>query len=447
MPRKKAADASAAPEVMETGLPDESVSVDARDITADDPGADAEVYEEEKTRLMEEAAQQADDVTEEMDVKENKSLAAEAEAKANALLDNEDEFDALSQNDPPEDEEDDENSPFYGINRASRRKRRNMYNSGNNILAVGDVLEADTPQKRLKAALVQLEASRKGGTILTGRIIGSETMPNSYPCAKILYDGWSILIPITELIPKEMMPEDLGSTPAERAVRMSRLIEAREGATIDFIVRGVDEAGRFAVASRLDAMALMRASYYWRRNRATGNYIISEGQVVEGRVQYANSNGIGVEAFGKEGFVRATECSWKRINPRDVFVPGDKILVKVVKIERTVEGNTRTLTTRMSVKEAYPNQNEIYFDQFKVGQRYAAKVTWVDENGIYCQVGDFEAGEVVQARCMFPKGNRKPPKEGDVIQVVIRSKHEENNFITCDITGRFFSNGRPSKVW
>lgn len=264
------------------------------------------------------------------------------------------------------------------------------------------------------------------------------------PCAKLLRAGCAILIPASQLIRPADLPAGLSTVKAERARQLRALIERRAGAEIDYIIRQVSDDGKFAVASRLDAMNIKRAAFYGRRDRS-GTYRVKEGMKVECRVQYANENGVMIEAWGIDSFVRASECSWRRIVPRNVFGPGEKIVASIKSLVREEKGNG---TISFSIKDAYPNPNEQFFDQFKVGQRYRAVVTWVDDKGVFVMMGDYKHGEAIQAKCIVQKTSRMLPEVGEELDVVCRNKYEDNHFVTCQITNRWsYANDRPKKKW
>lgn len=333
--------------------------------------------------------------------------------------------------------------------RRARRRRLAELNSDREIIPVGQTLEAYTPQQEKREAIAELNASASNGMILTGTIMGVEDMENfGEPCAKVLRAGCAILIPATQLLTPETMPKGISKVPAERARQLRALIERRAGAEIDYIIRQVSDDGKFAVASRLDAMAIKRAAFYWRRDR-TGNYRVREGMKVECRVQYANDNGVMIEVWGVDSFIRASECSWRRIIPRNVFGSGEKIVASIKSIARNEPaGERRTIRTEFSIKDAYPNPNEQFYEQFKEGQRYRAVVTWVDDKGVFVMMGDYKHGEAVQAKCIMQKTTRALPEVGEELDVVCRQKYEDRHFITCQIVSRWtFANDRPKKKW
>lgn len=85
---------------------------------------------------------------------------------------------------------------------------------------------------------------------------------------------------------------------------------------------------------------------------------LQEGQVIEGTVQRITDFGAFVDIGGVDGLVHVSELAWNRVeHPSDVLTEGDKVQVKVLKVDRDNE------RISLSIKETQPGPWE------KVGMR------------------------------------------------------------------------------
>ena len=117
--------------------------------------------------------------------------------------------------------------------------------------------------------------------------------------------------------------------------QLNRILNARLGSEIDFIVKGYDNETRSVVGSRREAMLRKRQTFYFDTDEM-GEHLIYEGRVVQARVVAVAEKVIRVEVFGVETSIVARGLSWEWIgNARDHFNVGDRILVRVLKINRT----------------------------------------------------------------------------------------------------------------
>ncbi len=309
--------------------------------------------------------------------------------------------------------------------RASKRKKRKLYRS-ERIIPIDDELEIETASDKRKETYLEIAASYRGGKVLTGIIAGCIAPENEVPCAKVLLGEWIIAIPINEL--SDNITEDILSKPSLGRL----LISKRIGSEIQFVITGANESQMIASASRVEALRQVRTAYYWTKDRDTGRYALNEGDLVEGRVQYLNSYGVGVEVFGVERVIPASECLHHRGNLVEYFAPGDRVPVKIIELSREVKNGTRELTLNVSIKQALPNPREIYFNQYDEGETYLATVTWVDDKGIFVMLND-----KVEARCYFAAGEMRVPAIGDKLAVKIQRKFEDTKMINCEIIKQF----------
>lgn len=337
------------------------------------------------------------------------------------------------------------NSSLKRGKRSTRMSQTELLRLDKGILTYDGKLSMETEQSRYNDTLVELKASEKGGLVLTGTISGKMQTINMQPCAKVFYGNWTVLIPADKLIPPDFMPENRGIKEAHMNY-LGLIIAQREGSEIQFVVEkgGIDEENLLVAATRLRAMQQVRAAYYWGRNRNTGNYYINEGDIIEAKVMYVLPHGVGVEIFGVECFIESRNCSYNRINPEDYFAAGDRVLVRITRLNRSTarraDGRTvRILDVTASIREAHPNPKAAFFDQFDINEIYRAEVTYVDKNGIFVLLAD-----KAEAKILFPRGVANVPRPGDLLSVRVIGKDPETLFITCEIVRRL---PRKKLIW
>ena len=198
---------------------------------------------------------------------------------------------------------------------------------------------------------------------------------------------------------------------------MHYLLTKRLGAEVDFIVKGIDKDANVAVASRLDAMKSKRKQYYFGTDRE-GNNLLYSGQCAEARVVSVIRAGIFVDIFGLEVYIPLRELSYQRImNAAEYFRPGQRILVKILELDRTDKNNIKVTA---SVKQSAENPYEKALRRYVVDNRYVGTVSMVDTNGVFVAL---DGG--VDCLCSYPKRGR-PPRGARVTVRILGISHETN---------------------
>ena len=131
--------------------------------------------------------------------------------------------------------------------------------------------------------------------------------------------------------------------PQNFRIRLGRIL----GATVDFILVGVDIRNRAAVASRRAAMLQRQAKYY-----ATGR--IKPGIRVACRVIAVGGNRVTLEAVGVDCEVNANALSWEWFpDVTDLFSTEDLVVAKVMDVSK--DESTGRYSVKLSVKAATEN--------------------------------------------------------------------------------------------
>ena len=273
------------------------------------------------------------------------------------------------------------------------------------ILAIDDELGVQTELEKARDKFLDLIESLKTGRYLTDRIQGVEKHSDGGMPRAVIYHGDYKVILMASMVVD--LPRDLRDrTPNEMYLYM---LQKRLGSEIDSVVKGIDQNTGMAVASRKEAMATKRRHYYLNLTRE-GTFRVYEGLVCETRVISVIPDGIFVELFGIDVYIPLRELSHTRIpDAMGYFEPGDRILVKITKLDRS---DPKDIYVAASVKQVATNPTEKALEKIDVGGNYAGTVTMIDQTGIFVQL-DMGA----ECKCKFPLRAR-PPIDARVIVAI-----------------------------
>ena len=279
------------------------------------------------------------------------------------------------------------------------------------VLSIDERPSVETDEEKAQSDLIDLLESLKTGRILTGTIQGVEQASDNSVSYAVIYHGvFKVIVPAAEAVET---PEDLRSRPMEEVLHY--LLTKRLGAEVDYIVKGIDKDANVAIASRLDAMKAKRKQFYLGTDR-DGNNLIYPGLCAEARVVSAIRAGICVALFGLEIYIPLRELSYQRLmDASGYFQPGQRILVKVLDVDRSDKNNIKASA---SVKQAGENPYEKALRMYTVGNRYVGSVSMVDTNGVFVAL---DGG--IDCLCSYPKRGR-PPRGARVTVRILGINHE-----------------------
>lgn len=280
------------------------------------------------------------------------------------------------------------------------------------IISIDGTLQVETPDEKKRNTLITLNESMKSGKILTGTISGVEKLSKKGPVIAVIYmNDYKIMIPVSECI--DIPPS--GNTDAIQYEQY--LVSKRLASEVDFIVKVIEEENEVAVASRMEAMLKKRKEFLLDTDR-NGEYIVTEGAIVEARIVCTTRAGIIVEVFGSECYIPCRELSYQRIQDatQDFFV-GTRILVKILSIERDV--NQNIVNIEASVKQANENPYDKAMKFYNEGDKYVGTVSMIDENGVFVSLNGG-----IDVLCKYPDRGPRPPR-GSTVTVRITVKNEE----------------------
>ena len=133
----------------------------------------------------------------------------------------------------------------------------------NSILTIEVDASIESTQEKEEAKWHQLLNAQRTRKILTGPLSGIEKLESGWTVAVTYFNGYRILIPMSEMM---INLKGDGRENADTLNRQVRIANNMLGADIDFIIKDLDEASRSVVASRKDAMLRKRQIFYFTEN-------------------------------------------------------------------------------------------------------------------------------------------------------------------------------------
>ena len=263
------------------------------------------------------------------------------------------------------------------ISEPDNTEKRTSVKPKSKVVAIDAVRQVETDADKTQNDLLDLMESMKTGKILSGTIQGVERASehNSTSLAVIYHGSFKVVIPAIEAINP---PDDYRGVEPDEVHHY--MLTKRLGAEVDFVVKGIDAKAGVAIASRLEAMKLKRKQYYFATDR-DGNHLLYSGVCAEARVVSVIRAGIFADVFGVEVYIPLRELSYQRImDASGYFQPGQRILVKVLSVDRIDKENVKVTA---SVKQAAENPYEKALRRYTVGNRYVGTVSMVDVNGVF----------------------------------------------------------------
>lgn len=284
------------------------------------------------------------------------------------------------------------------------------------VLTIDARDDIETEEDREAIIWHDIQNSHRTRRILTGTLDGVEKTDSGLTLAVVNYKGIRVAIPVKEMmLYTGKMPS--GREYLELMDNLHRILNSRIFSEIDFIVKGYDNDSRSVVGSRRDAMLRKRQTFYMDTNEF-GEHMIYEGRVVQARVVAVAEKVIRVEVFGVETSIVARGLSWEWIgNARDHFAVGDRILVRVLRINRT---DLEHLSIRADVRSVSATNSHDNLKKCLPQCRYAGRVTDVRNGVVFIRLNNG-----VNAIAHSCYDTRYPGKKDDVSFAVTRLDEEQ----------------------
>lgn len=200
------------------------------------------------------------------------------------------------------------------------------------------------------------------------------------------------------------------------------------GRVLEFLVTEVDESRQRVIVSR--RRLLQREQAQRARERLAA---IAPGQELEGTVTRLEPFGIFVDLGGFEGMAHVSELSHARIShPREVVAQGDKLRVKVLRVESGKDGRPRVA---LSVRAAAPDPWATAAERFTPGTRVPGVVVRLAEFGAFVNIapgvdGLVHVSQVSERRIQHVREVLSP---GQAVEVVVLSVEPERRRVSLSM--------------
>jgi len=200
------------------------------------------------------------------------------------------------------------------------------------------------------------------------------------------------------------------------------------GRVLEFLVSEVDESRQRVVVSR--RRLLQREQAERARERLAA---LAPGQELEGTVTRLEPFGVFVDLGGFEGMAHVSELSHARVNhPREVVAQGDKLRVKVLRVESGKDGRARVA---LSVRAAAPDPWATAVERFPPGTRVPGVVVRLAEFGAFVNIapgvdGLVHVSQVSEQRIQHVRDVLSP---GQAVEAVVLAVEPERRRISLSL--------------
>ncbi len=203
------------------------------------------------------------------------------------------------------------------------------------------------------------------------------------------------------------------------------------GKSFHFLITRFEEGGKNIVVSRRE---LLNEEIRERANAFLKDH--QQGDIVQGTVTRLMSFGAFVELTpGLEGMVHISELSWGRIeNASEVVQPGDRISVKILKIESSEKEGSYKIS--LSAKQTTDSPWESMDSLFHPGDQVSGKVVRLTNFGAFVELTPGVDGLVHISEMSHTKRVLRPEdvvQKGERVQVVVKSIDMDSKRISLSI--------------
>jgi ribosomal protein S1 len=179
-------------------------------------------------------------------------------------------------------------------------------------------------------------------------------------------------------------------------------------------LKGIASKTKSVVASRADAMAKKRQTFYFG---VDGSAKVREGLIIQAHVVAVAEKVIRVEIFGAECSIVARDLSWDWLGDAgDFYSVGGQILVQVQSVKLEAPDK---VTVKADVKSVTDSRDDL--KKCRVQGKYAGRVTDIRKGVVFVRLA---IGVNAVAHSCY--GNRVPGKKDDVSFVVTHLDEERN---------------------
>jgi small subunit ribosomal protein S1 len=201
--------------------------------------------------------------------------------------------------------------------------------------------------------------------------------------------------------------------PASRSgARDQAELAALVGQTIECRITKLDKDAEDIVVDRRVIVEELQ-----KKAKAEAFEKIQEGAVIHGAIRSLTDFGAFVDLGGMDGLLHVSDMTYSRgVKPSDIVKVGDKLDVKVLKINR----ETRKIS--VGLKQLAPDPWSLVPEKYPVGSRVKGNVVRVADFGAFVALEQGIEGLIHVSEMSWTKRNVKPSdivKPGDQVEVVV----------------------------
>ncbi|MBB6430920.1 30S ribosomal protein S1 [Algisphaera agarilytica] len=202
-------------------------------------------------------------------------------------------------------------------------------------------------------------------------------------------------------------------------------LEQFVGQKMEAVVQEIDRKGKKVLLSRRTHLENQKV-----KNRDKVLAELEVGQEREGVVSSVVDFGAFVDLGGLDGLVHVTDMSHSHVNkPSDVVKAGDKVKVKVLKIDSDKN------RIALGMKQVQPDPWEGVADKYKPGEQVSARVTRTANFGAFIEVEPGVEGLLPMSEMSWKRIHKAEEvvKVGDVVQVAILNVDPKKHRLTLSL--------------
>lgn len=157
---------------------------------------------------------------------------------------------------------------------------------------------------------------------------------------------------------------------------------------------------------------------------------LEEGSIIEGTVQRLTDFGAFIDVGGVDGLAHISELAWERVEtPSDVVSEGDKVKVKVLKVDKENE------RISLSLKEAQPGPWETIGEKIEVGSVITGTVRRLVHFGAFVEVAPGVEGlvHISQISNRHIGSPQEVLREGEEVQVKVLDINQQEQRVSLSI--------------
>jgi len=198
------------------------------------------------------------------------------------------------------------------------------------------------------------------------------------------------------------------------------------GQRMECEVTEIDRRGRRLIASRRKLLEKER-----EQQREQLKFTLSEGQVRDGVVRRLTDFGAFVDIGGLEGLLHVSDLSYGRVkHPKDVLAEGDKVQVKVLKVDLVKD------RVSLGLKQLEPDPWNVAIGNYRPGETVDGRVVKVMNFGAFVELEKGVEALLPVSEISWTQRIAHPKdvlKEGDSVRVKILEVDADNRKMSLSL--------------